>query len=72
VLAGAIFVVGLLLIAERMYVTLSGDYLDSGAKGPAWGFLQALWIGLIVLLVVLVMTYFIRLLWRRSRSSAAS
>jgi hypothetical protein len=66
VLVRAIVAVGIALVAEWIYVAFSGDYLDCSGEncGPAWGFLQALWIGLLVLFGVLFVALLARAAWR--------
>jgi uncharacterized membrane protein len=65
----AILVVTSLILIEWAYVAFSGDYLDRGEKGPAWGFLLGLWITLIVSLAVLVFVFLVRMVWSQWRRS---
>ena len=73
-LARAALLVALMLVVERLYVGLAGNYTDcSGPNcGPAWGFLQALWVTLLVVLGLLVLALVVRAAWRaRQRSRVA-
>ncbi len=74
VLARAALLVALLLVGEWLYVVSAGNYTDcSGSDcGPAWGFLQALWVTLLVVLGLLLLALVVRAAWRaRERSRVA-
>jgi hypothetical protein len=74
VLARAALLVALLLVGEWLYVVSTGDYTDcSGSScGPAWGFLQALWVTLLVVFGLLLLALIGDAAWRaRGRSRAA-
>jgi hypothetical protein len=73
VLARAAFLVALVLVGEWLYVVSTGNYTDCSGPdcGPAWEFLQALWVTLLVVLGLLLLALVIRAAWRARRARAA-
>jgi hypothetical protein len=71
-----IVLVGCALIGEWIYLAVDGSYFDCSGEncGSAWGFLQALWVALIVLFGLLSLTLLVlvgRRLWAHSPKSSS-